>query len=639
MKWKKASYLALGFYVFFNALIILSDNSSSMVEAQATLTIDAAQVDAQRVDVRGQAIFAIRIVRTSDGFPLQFGKVIFQNRPGEWPTDYYGMCIVPVISWDVCNFTLVVDRIYSGSTELSFEMGVPAPWCVFDQVLVDLKTSKPRIGVNTEASIRWAATYAFDGAPFEGQIILNENLTSPTVGNRTYQVAEIVDERYGLTEFVSDTLTIISDRVLLTLNAPDDRIDVGDEAEMEWVATYEYDQVPFHGWIELNDTLVQDEVGRYWYTVESIGDAWYDVESFTSNVVEVIFDEVNVKILTDDSRIDIGEEAEITLHARYGYNSEPFEGDIVLNRDDFTSNIVGSKTFYVEEIHDPVHGLTSFSSDELEVIWDRIELEIEAEDDRISLGEEAVIRWAGTYGWDGTTFYGDVEFSPEALTRDSVGDIVYEVSGVVDPVYGITAFYSNTEKVVWDRVDVSIEFSGGRAEVGEEPEVVLDSVYEYDGRAFSGTVRLNDTLVKDSLGSHGFTVSSIEDPRFGITSFVSDEATCIWDRIEIERSVGSIVPGTVRLSLDLAYEYDGMPVEGAAVYVNGKPCSETGAGTYVKGLINLLPVLPISVRVERPGFLYECSFGVQLCLGNIGLYVALVAAAVAVYARGMLKRS
>ncbi len=189
MKWKKAMYLVLCFYVFYNAFIVLNDNSSSMVDAQATLTIDATQVDTQRVDVRGQALFAIRIVRTSDGFPLQFGRVIFQNRPGEWYTDYYGWCLVPVISWDVGNFTLVVDRIYSGAAQLSFEWAVPEPWCVFDQVLVDLKTSKPRSGVDMEAAIRWTATYAFDGAPFQGQIILDENLTSPTVGNRTYQVS------------------------------------------------------------------------------------------------------------------------------------------------------------------------------------------------------------------------------------------------------------------------------------------------------------------------------------------------------------------------------------------------------------------------------------------------------------------
>ena len=45
MKWKKVLYLVLSFYVFYNAFIVLNDNASSMVDAQATLTIDATQVD------------------------------------------------------------------------------------------------------------------------------------------------------------------------------------------------------------------------------------------------------------------------------------------------------------------------------------------------------------------------------------------------------------------------------------------------------------------------------------------------------------------------------------------------------------------------------------------------------------------
>ena len=639
MKWKNLVFFILCFYSFYNAFFVLCGDFSSIVAAQPTLTIDETQVDSERVDVRGQAIFAIRIVRTSDGHPLYRLRVTFKNRPGNWYTEFDGWCLVPVISWDVCNFSLAVDRIYSGSAELSFQQVVPNPWCVFDQVLVDLKTSKPRIGVNTEAPIRYTATYAFDGTPFQGEIILDGNLTFPTVGNRTYQVAEVVDEQYNLTVFESDTLEIISDRVLVTLYASNERIDVGSEAEIGWTATYEYDQTPFHGWFEFNDTLVQDEAGKYCYTVEFVGDAWYDVECFSSNAVDVIFDEVTVKIRADDSRINVGEEADITLHARYGYNNEPFEGDITLNSDDFSSNVVGSMIYFVEKVEDPIYGLTSFSSDELKVIWDRIELEIEAEDERISLGEDAVIRWTGTYGWDGSEFYGEVEFSPDLLALDSVGDIEYEVAGVIDPIYGITAFTSNSVEVVWDRVEVSIEFPHGKAEVGTEPDVIFDSFYEYDGRTFSGTVHLNDTLVKDDLDRYGFTASSIEDPRFGITDFVSNEASCVWDRIEVERSISSIIPGTVQVSLNLAYASDGKPVENANIVVNGKPCIETEAGTYVKRLTNLLPILPINVRIESLGIEEEYAFGIQFCLGNLGLYTVVIAAIVAFYARGMLSKT
>ncbi len=72
--------------------------------------------------------------------------------------------------------------------------------------------------------------------------------------------------------------------------------------------------------------------------------------------------------------------------------------------------------------------------------------------------------------------------------------------------------------------------------------------------------------------------------------------------------------------------------------VNGKPCVETEAGTYVKGLTNLLPILPISVQVEGLGIEEEYAFGIQFSLGNIGLYGALIAAIVVFYARGVLKK-
>ena len=641
MRWKNVLFYILCLYAFYNAFVALDGGFSSMADAQPTITIDEMYVDNERLDVGGLAYFRIHFVYTSNGYPLQFGTVFFENQPPWAPLGqsvYFGLCVVPVTSLDVCNYSLTVDRIYKGVVELDFQQVVPDPWCVFDKVLVDLKTSKPRIGVNTEASIRWTATHAFDGTPFQGQIILNETLTSPTVGKRAYQVTEIIDEQYGLTEFESDTLEIISDKVSVSLNASQERIDVGSEAEIEWTATYEYDQTPFHGWIEFNDALVQDEVGRYWYTVESVGDAWYDVESFSSNAVDVIFDEVEVEITTDDSRINVGEEANITLHAIYGFNSKRFEGDITMNRDDFSSNTVGSKTYFVEEIHDPNYGLTAFSSDELEVIWDHIKLELEAVDDRIDIGEEAAIQWTGTYESDGSSFDGTIEFSTDVLTLDSVGDIVYEVSRVIDPIYGISSFSSNTVKVVWDSVDVSFEFPHGRTEVGTEPELAIEALHEYDGKVFSGTVHLNDTLVKNDLGRHWFTVSSIEDRRYGITGFVSNQASCIWDGITIEKRISSNIPGSVQVGFNLFYEYDDRPVENAIVYVNGKLCRETGTGTYIQGLTNLLPILPIKVQIEHPGFSEEYSFGIQFCLGNIGLYTV-VAAIVGFYARGMLKKA
>ncbi|UCG08449.1 MAG: hypothetical protein JSV83_07330, partial [Desulfobacterales bacterium] len=59
---------------------------------------------------------------------------------------------------------------------------------------------------------------------------------------------------------------------------------------------------------------------------------------------------------------------------------------------------------------------------------------------------------------------------------------------------------------------------------------------------------------------------------------------------------------------------------------------------YVKGLTNLLPILPINVGVDGTGIEEEYAYGIQFSLGNVGLYGVLIAAIVAFYARGILTK-
>jgi len=44
-------------------------------------------------------------------------------------------------------------------------------------------------------------------------------------------------------------------------------------------------------------------------------------------------------------------------------------------------------------------------------------------------------------------------------------------------------------------------------------------VYQYDGTGFEGTIALNDTLTKSTVGTYHYTAKEIRDNRYGITAF------------------------------------------------------------------------------------------------------------------------
>ena len=613
------------------------------VKADPPLTVDMIYAAKERTDVRfGTTYLGYHVSNTDTRTPAPGLKVYFNEVPGQWYTNAQGWAIVQVSSWDVGRMNLTIDRIVSGITQTAFQQLVPDSSTVFDKVIIDLMTPEDRIGVNTPAPITVDAHYASDNAPFQGEIVFNyPNFTSSELGVRTYVVEDINDIQYSITEFESDTVEITSDRVNVTIWVDETRIDTGSEAEIEWTAFHELDGAVFQGWVEFNDSLVQEEPGVYTYAVESIFDTKYDVSSLVSNTMEVVFDEVVISLEARKDRIDVGEEAHISWSAHYWLNSEPFYGEVTFNRDSLTSHKVGAKEYFVQSIEDPYYGLTSFDTNVVEVKWDAIYVELQAADYRIDLGEEAEVTWKGTYQSDGfdVTEFLDVDLTPAILSKNSVGELLLEVAHVTDNLNGIQSFSSNYANVVWDRVNVELVYPGGRTEVGMRAPVDVIASYEYDGAPFTGEVNLDGSLTNDDVGSRTVTVSSIVDDEHGITGFSSNKVSILWDEIMVDKTVNTLVPGKTTVSLDVYYASDGRPVRGAEVYVGGKRSREVEPGIYVKDLTGLLPFSSVDVDVRSPGIDQAYNFGRQLNVGNIGIYAAFLATAVgaAVY-RGSLKR-
>ena len=616
-----------------NGTGLLGMNLIGSVRADPPLTVDMIYAAKVRTDVRfGTTYLGYHVSNTDTRTPAPGLKVYFNEVPGQWYTNAQGWCIVQVSSWDVGRMNLTIDRIVSGGSETPFQQLVPDSSTVFDKVIIELITPEVRIGVDTVAPIRIDAYYASDDAPFQGELIFNyPNFTSTELGPRTYFVEDIDDTQYGITQFETDTVEIISDRVNVTFWVEEDRIDTGSEAEFEWTAFHELDGAVFQGWIEFNHSLEQEEPGVYTYAVESIFDTKYDVSTFVSNTEQVVFDEVVVTLEVRKERIDVGEEAGISWSAHYWYNSEPFYGEITLNRDSVTSHKVGAKDYFVQGVEDPYYGLTSFDTNVVEVKWDAIYVELQAADYRIDLGQEAEVTWKGTYQSDGfdVTEFLDVDLTPAILTKNSVGELLLEVAHVTDNLNGIRSFSSNYANVVWDRVEVELVYPGGRTEVGIRAPLDVIATYEYDGAPFTGEVNLDGSLISDEVGSRTLTVSSIVDDEHGITGFASNKVSILWDEILVDETVNTIVPGKTTVSLDVYYASDGRPVTGVEVYVGGKRTREVEPGQYTMVLTSILPFSSVDVDVRGPGIDQAYNFGNQLNVGNIGLYAAFLATAVA----------
>ena len=104
-----------------------------------------------------------------------------------------------------------------------------------------------------------------------------------------------MDSSYGLTVFTSNSISVIFDKILITLSITSDRINVGDNATINWVGMYEYDASNFNGAITLNSTkTISETIGKRGYTVLSINDPTYGLTHYTSNVIFCIWDRIKI---------------------------------------------------------------------------------------------------------------------------------------------------------------------------------------------------------------------------------------------------------------------------------------------------------------------------------------------------------
>ena len=96
-------------------------------------------------------------------------------------------------------------------------------------------------------------------------------------------------------------------------------------------------------------------------------------------------------------------------------------------------------------------GITSYSQEapNQSIIWDRVNITLAIQNDRIKVGENATITWSGTYEYGGT-FIGSLILNDTQTQYTTPGARGYTTPSISDPVHGLKAFTSNSITCTWE---------------------------------------------------------------------------------------------------------------------------------------------------------------------------------------------
>jgi len=622
--------LALGLMILFTVM----GGSAVAYGEDADITVTQCYVSDDRVDVGQEVTVGFRLEWTDTGDPLSHGTVyIVGDSQGRliWEDGW-------VIFTDTRESPYVKEWMISyvsyNGNPYTVQLDEDPPACIFDSVQITLIPEYERTTTGEEPSMIVYAYYASNYETFTGTVHLNYTEGFDFIGRRGVKVVSVDDPQYGIKEFDGNIVKITWDRVKVDLYSPRKRYNPGREAKIDCLAHYESDLKPFLGEITLNDTLVKDEVGHYRYTVESIMDWRNGVTEFTTDTADVIFDKVLVELEVEDTRIDVCEEAEIRCTARYAYDDSEFSGDISFTAT--SKSVVGKEEVTVWRVMDRKWFLDTFESNSVEVIWDRVKVDIEAPDTRVDVGEEVNVQYNAYYEYDGTPLTeGEVELNAESIRREDVGSFTFTVAEAHGSLYDISSVKADDLTVVWDRVEFTLESPITRILKSYMKEPAMIGVYANDGSSFKGSYELEYI---DHTGFKNYRVKAMEDDLYGLSCFTTEEGSILYDTVSVRESVTQLMPGTLKVMYTLTYDSDNAPVTDAVVAVNGETCAYQGGGIYTTTLNSYLPMMTTNTLVVVGDEPVTQSANSQLLVVNSAIVVVLAAVAGLVALRGLSRK-
>jgi len=351
---------------------------------------------------------------------------------------------------------------------------------LFDKLFV----SKARCDIGSTQQIRihgiWSGN-GLDASDIEVRLNNNYYRANSTGWINVEDSSDIVLKKYwNITDVVQcDNYTIsftnpsiIWDKVNITFHNV--RTNVGDKV-LTWEGHYKFDGEPFNGNVFLNDTLGKNEVGRYGYRCAGISDTKYNLMMYDANDFWIINDKVLVNLAIPRNRVDITENPEIIVNGNYAYDSQKFEGSVKLSESPAVKNPV-KINYTVLKINDPLYGLTSFESNTVGCVFDRVKITQGGVSNSLTrTGNMETVWFKAVYEYNGEEFTGELtgdggmnkifvngvpliwssfdkvwKFSTKL---DDNGKLTFEVTGVEDMQYKLTTFIdaAGAQSITWEK--------------------------------------------------------------------------------------------------------------------------------------------------------------------------------------------
>ncbi|MCS7125300.1 MAG: hypothetical protein NZ929_00075 [Aigarchaeota archaeon] len=315
-----------------------------------------------------------------------------------------------------------------------------------------------------------------------------------------------IENNFGYYKVIVDLSSIHTFVVIDGVSMVPERVDVGKSQRIGFHAIWAHNGEPLTGGTILINEVGSQPEGNGWFyisdTSSSVGEKVYtvtggeiviatssgEVEEIIEKVemktppLKVIYDRISIDLSTEDERIDIGSIPVIHYKAWYEYDKSPFVGKVIVDPEPTSLDYVGSKTFRAKEVVDEKYGLTTFSSNEITVIFDKVIVMLSPEIQRVQVGRAAEVNLRAQYAYDGETFEGKIVINGNILNyrqdysmriifapEHQIAKKVLEADNIVDEKYGLTRFESNAIELIFDRIiwkwDIKPELFGAHVNV------------------------------------------------------------------------------------------------------------------------------------------------------------------------------
>jgi len=286
---------------------------------------------------------------------------------------------------------------------------------IYTKYLVNYSIAKDRYSLDEIAQIKFSITYLHNASragPVEliingsvypvddGELILNVTRDSPGIVTYVIEGARYTSKYINVTEaeIPLAPVKVVFDTINMTFIGEESyRVDITESVNLKYIFKHMLDLTDVEGYLEYmlngefrrielvdgeaNIVISAEEVSRYVINLVRVVDTVYNMSNDLSNnpSVEIVFDKVIIELSTDYDIIQVGKEVEINVDAYYAYDGTPFDGQVFIEPFPYTRASPGELTFKVSGIIDNRYGLTSFTSNEVKVYFDELDIKADIE--------------------------------------------------------------------------------------------------------------------------------------------------------------------------------------------------------------------------------------------------------------------